>query len=247
MFIQMKKTLLFLILLTASSLFAQEKKYYGIKELTELLNIEVQNEINYVRQNPHKYHIIIEKSGRLDPLRYEVTPNGTWFIRERSEYFVARVTTHEGISAYQEASNFLLKQKEMKPYKYDKGLKLEAKKQCEYIQEIGILTHARPHGNGLDYVQNLKGNGLKMVGEVLAKLENKITPGRYSENEIKDSIQDIAQEIVLGWIVDDGILDRGHRKGLFHELHNYFGAYCLITVKGTVICAVEFSTLPMEH
>ena len=94
-------------------------------------------------------------------------------------------------------------------------------------------------------MMKLKGNGLKLVGEVLAKLENKITPGEYSDAGLKKEIQDIAQEIVLGWIVDDGIKDRGHRKGLFHELHNYFGAYCLIDMYGTVICAVELSTLPM--
>ena len=237
--------LIFIFIVLNSLVNAQHKKYYSNKELVDLLNKEVQEEINLVRQYPIRYHKLIEKDGRLDPLRYEITTNGTWFIRDKSEYFVAKVSTHEGISAYQEASKFLLDQEEMKPYKFNEGLKQEAKKQCEYIQKVDILTHARPDGEGLSYVMKLKGNGLKLVGEVLAKLENKITPGKYSDAELKKEIQDIAQEIVLGWIVDDGIKDRGHRKGLFHELHNYFGAYCLIDMHGTVICAVELSTLPM--
>jgi hypothetical protein len=133
----------------------------------------------------------------------------------------------------------------MKSYKFNEGLRIEAKKQCEYIQKIGILTHARPNGEGLDYVKELKGEGLKLVGEVLAQLENRISSGVHIETELKNEIRDIAQEIVLGWIVDDGIRNRGHRKGLFHEMHHYFGAYCLIDAEGTVICAVEFSTLPL--
>jgi len=242
----MKKIILVLLsLFFGFSLFSQDEKFYSNGELVELLNEEVQKEINLVRKNPKRYQDIMESAGRLDPKRYETSADGEWFIQEKSEYFISRATTHEGISAYREANRFLSKQEKLKPYKFNYGLSLEAKKQCIYISKIGILTHARPNGEGLDYVKKLKGDGLKLVGEVLAQLNNRITPGDYEKVELQRKISDIAQEIVLGWIVDDGIKDRGHRKGLFHEMHNYFGAYCLIDESGTVICAVEFSTLPL--
>ena len=185
MFYELKSSMrqIYLVMLSvffSYSLDAQNEKFYSNEELVELLNEEVQKEINIVRQNPGRYRDIMELAGRLDPKRYETGVEGSWFGKEKSEYFVSRITTHEGISAYKEADSFLKKQQAMKAYKFSEGLKLEAKKQCEYIQRIGILTHARPNGQGLDYVKKLKGNGIRLVGEVLAQLDNRITPGEFA-------------------------------------------------------------------
>jgi len=225
---------------------AQSSVFYSREELTKLLNEEVQKEINWVRQDPERYRNMIKVEGRLDLKRYQSEGNRKWFIMEKSKYYESKETTHEGVSAYREMDKFLKHQKTLLVYTYEKSLRAEAKKQCEYIFRSGNFSHDRPDGKGLSYVKKLKGEGLMLVGEVLAKLDNKITSGEYNKTELNTQIRAIAQEIVIGWIVDDGIPKRGHRSAIFHEQHKYFGAYCLIDEKGTVICAVEFSTLPME-
>lgn len=226
--------------------FSQESKFYSTKMLTELLNEEVQKEINWVRQDPERYRTIIKDLGRLDSKRYEKNGNRQYFILEKTEYFESRSTTHEGISAYKEMDRFLKKQNSLPVYSYNSGLQNEAKKQCEYILSSGKFSHDRPDGKGLSYVENLKGEGLMLVGEVLAKLDERLPPKEYEKHELKANLRAISQEIVVGWIVDDGIPNRGHRTAIFHEQHKFFGAYCLIEENGTVICAVEFATLPIE-
>lgn len=234
------------LLLVSHMGIAQNRDFYSREELTKLLNEEIQKEINWVRQDPERYRNIVKEEGRLDPKKYQSEGNRKWFIVEKSEYYESKETTHEGISAYREMDRFLKKQESLVVYTYEKGLRAEAKKQCEYIFRSGNFSHDRPDGKGLSYVKKLKGDGLMLVGEVLAKLDNKIAPGQYNNTELNAKISAIAQEIVTGWIVDDGIPNRGHRSAVFHKEHKYFGAYCLIDENGTVICAVEFSTLPLE-
>lgn len=56
----------------------------------------------------------------------------------------------------------------------------------------------------------------------------------YSSGSIGENVaqefsyegRDHALEAVVSLIIDDGVSDRGHRKSIFDEKFNYFGAAC---------------------
>ena len=220
---------------------AQEKITVSAEDLIKLLNEKVQSEINLVRQNTESYRKMIFESCRLDSSRYEVQSGKIWFIEEQGKNFSSKVSTHEGIAAYQVADSFLANQQELKPYMYNKRLRFEARKHCEYLSRTGRFTHDRAGGKDMDYLDDLEDAVSRRIAEILALRRFRIFPGEYSKQNLDKEINEVAQEIVLGWIVDDGIWNRGHRDAIFDSGLNRFGAYCLVDEKGNVICAVEFS------
>lgn len=244
----MPKLIIYILtILCVFKIQAQEKFKVSAEDLISLLNEEVQKEINLVRQNPERYQKILFELGRLDSSRYFVQSEKIWFIDEQGKNFSSHTSTHEGIVAYQEADSFLANQKKLEPYMFNKRLRIEAKKHCEYLNRTGKFTHDRAGGKDASYIKDLIDSSAKITGEVLALRHIGIFPGEFEKKYLTKRIKVLAQEILLGWIVDDGIWNRGHRDAIFDTIYNRFGAYCHINEKdGGIICAVEFSNSPFK-
>jgi uncharacterized protein YkwD len=130
---------------------------------------------------------------------------------------------------------------------FNKRLRLEAKKHCEYLNKIGKITHDRAGGKDADYIMDLIDSSSKYTGEILASIRLGTFPGEHEKKYLAKRINKHAQEIVLGWIIDDGIWNRGHRDAIFDIVYNRFGAYCHVDEKDCgIICAVEFSNKPFK-
>ena len=174
--------------------------------------IEVVHEINVARKHPQKY---------------------ATYINQLKAYYVGKlikrpgkpiIKTKEGISAAEEAVRFLRFVKSQPSLKPSKGMSLGARDHVEEQGPTGSTGHESRDGNLVWDRVNKYGKWKKTIGE-------NISYGR-----------DNARDIVLGLIIDDGILNRGHRKNIFNPryavvgvaygYHAVYGNMCVITFAG---------------
>ena len=133
----------------------------------------------------------------------------------------ARITTHEGTTAVDEAIAFLAKAKPLKPLSACKGLAHAARDHVKDIGPKGILAHEGSDGSTPSQRMNRYGQWLDTSGE-------NISFGRLD-----------ARDIVLLLIIDDGVPDRGHRVNLFNPDFKTAGVAIGIHAKYGTMCVID--------
>ncbi len=132
--------------------------------------------------------------------------------------------TNEGVGAVDEAIAFLRTAKPLPPYSLSKGMTLAAKDHVKDLGKTGNSGHKGTDGSSTEARVNRYGSFSNGIGE----------------NIVYQS--DTAREIVLGWLVDDGVATRGHRRNLLSSNYRYigvstgerssYGSMCVLTFAG---------------
>lgn len=117
------------------------------------------------------------------------------------------VITNDGVDAVQEAMNYLDMIQPQKPLKQFEGLNRAAREIGEYLGQTGKVTHTSQ--NNQTFLQRVQ-----KYGSWAVSISENIT---FSESNPK--------EIILNYIIDDGNLNREHRKNLLNPVYNCVGVY----------------------
>jgi len=170
-------------------------------------------EINLVRADPLKYAANLEQMKKYYKGKDYKAPGQTVWL-----------TTNEGTSAVDEAIIFLRAAKPLPPYTLSKGMTLAAKDHVKDLGKTGNTGHRGTDGSTTESRVNRYGNFSNGIGE----------------NIVYQS--DTAREIVLGWLVDDGVSTRGHRRNLLSTNYRHigvaigertgYGSMCVLTFAG---------------
>ncbi len=175
------------------------------------LEQDVFDEINEARTAPGSYLSYLKDLRRLYAGRQ---------IRLAGNYVI---NTKEGVRAVDEAYQYLWGTNSMPSLKWSNGMSLSAMDHVAEQGPTGLTGH--PSGDGRrpwDRI-NQYGAGQGMIAENIAY-------GRLT-----------ARMMVLGFIVDDGIPDRGHRINIFNPELRYAGLACGDHKQFGIMCVIDFA------
>lgn len=187
----------------------------GVENLYFLSDLEkeVIIELNRARSNPAGYAKKLED--------YKIHYVGKYI------YFAGRtpMVTQEGISAVNEAIEFLKSAAPAPLLRVSRGLSAAAKAHAEDQGPKGLVSHKGSDKSTPDERMNRFGKWGKAYGE-------NIEYGNFN-----------AEEIVMQLIIDDGVPERSHRENVFNPLyravgvsfgpHHSYGQMCVVDFAGT--------------
>lgn len=191
---------------------AQTKAPAKSDELSPLEQ-EVINEMNLARTRPVEYAAYLEQSKQ-----YYQGKNLKWPGQK------VAMQTVEGVAGVDEAIKFLRSTLPLPPLGLSKGMCQGAKDQVADQSVSGAIGH-----EGSD--KSFSWDRVKRYGEWKTPISENISyePGT-------------ARQIVIGFIIDDGVPSRGHRKNIFNAKyfvagisagkHPVYGSVCVITFAG---------------
>ena len=172
-------------------------------------------EMNQVRTEPLTYIPLLEDyRSRFEGNRVFISEN-TYLL------------TQEGVSAVDEAIDFLNTNSSVSALTLSNGMSLGAK---DHVQDIGTLNAIGHYGSD----GSSPCDRISRYGEPHEACAENISFGA-----------DNAQSVIMDLIIDDGVSSRGHRKNLFNPRykvtgiacgnHGYYGVMC------TINYAVEYT------
>ncbi|HBB87609.1 MAG TPA: CAP domain-containing protein [Blastocatellia bacterium] len=201
--------------LTARSTSQLPKASTPIAAKVELLGSsqerEILAEINLARTNPTLY------------LRYLEDFKASYRGKEIKYSDGSTLVTNEGVSALEEAINFVRLLKPLPPLELRKGLVLGAKDHVNDLVKTGQSGHRGSDGSILEDRLNRYGSWSVAVGEDIVYRSRK------------------AREDVIALIIDDGVKSRGHRKNIFKSDFHVIGLALSPTSKTPPMCVITFA------
>ena len=171
----------------------------------------VLDEVNTARREPQKYIEYLEIYKKSLHKNLLILPDGN------------RIVMTEGLTAINDALSDLKKMSPINLLTASNGLTAVASDQLKDLQENVTLGHKGKDGSLLD-VRMLK------FGTVGVNYAENISYGA-----------DKARDIVLAFIIDDGVKSRAHRKNIFSSDFNIFGVACGKEKRGEFLCVTEFA------
>lgn len=132
------------------------------------------------------------------------------------------VETNEGVTAVDEAINFLVSQKPLPPLDWSQGLAAAAADLVEEQGKSGATGH----------------NGLKSGG-ILARVKRHQIEGRMIGENIAYGPSS-ARGMVMQLLIDDGVPNRGHRKNQFNPNFERAGVFCGTHPRYETMCVIDF-------
>jgi uncharacterized protein YkwD len=175
------------------------------------LEQDVFDEINQARTNPGSYLSYLKDLRRLYAGK-QIRLSGNYVIN-----------TREGIPAVDEAVQYLQDTSSMPSLEWSNGMSLGAMDHVAEQGPAGETGHRSGDGRHPLDRMNHYGEGQGMIAENIAY-------GRLP-----------ARMMVLAFIIDDGIPDRGHRKNLFNPELRYAGVACGDHKQFGIMCVIDFA------
>jgi len=172
---------------------------------------ELIDEMNLARTNPGAYVEFLEE------WKERYTDRGVWL----SDSLFLR--THEDVRSVDEAIEYMKKRSPMEPLTRSEGLDMAAKEMVGSQGPSGQTGHRSPDGLRPADRTSHYGNWRKVVGENIV----------YGLSEPRN--------IVIMWIVDDGVPGREHRDNIFNKDFKVAGAALGPHKAWRVMCVVDFS------
>lgn len=170
------------------------------------------DETNFLRTKPKEYAELLKQRRAFYFDKIYREPNRT------------PITVEEGISALEEAIQFLEKANPVGDLTPSEELTLSAKDHVVDTGPKGITGHyGSDNSSPSTRIQKRKKN-FKLVGENIY----------YGTVDPRD--------VVISLLVDDGISNRGHRTNLFHKDFKYIGVSCGFHRDYPLICVQNFGT-----
>ena len=180
--------------------------------LDQNLAVQVLAEMNLARTKPDTYAGFIRELRGRFKGKTYSLPGST-----------NRVQTSEGISAVDEAIKFLSRQPPLTPLRWSNGLASAAAELAEEQGRSGTTGHGE-QSQGMQERIERYGKWRGQIGENIG----------YGPQKPRD--------MVMQLIIDDGVINRGHRKNIFSTafktagvawgLHPRFGYMCVINFAG---------------
>lgn len=175
------------------------------------LEIEVVKELNLARTNPKQYAEFLKEYRKYYQGNYIALPGKNLRI------------SNEGVKVVDEAIEQLLSYKPIQPLKISLGMSLAAKDHVNDQGQSGAMGHI---GNDLS--------------SPFARM-NRYGTWNLTAGENIDYGNDSARLIVINLIVDDGVIDRGHRKSIFNKDFNVVGVACGPHIYMGYMCVMTFA------
>jgi uncharacterized protein YkwD len=185
----------------------------ALGEVTYLSPLEkaVVNEMNLARTSPKEYLSLLEQFKKYYDGKLLKLPGET------------PILTKEGTSAVAEAIRSLRSQKPVFPLSPSKGMTLGAKDHIRDLRTSGASQHKGSDGSQTWDRVNRYGTWEKIIGENISFGHNK------------------ARNIVMTFIVDDGVSNRGHRKNIFNPDFRLVGVACGDHPAYRTLCVITFA------
>lgn len=175
------------------------------------LEKEVVAELNFARTRPKEYAELLEAQRKYYSNKIYTAP-GT----DPKEMV-------EGIAALNEAIEFLKNVTPLPQLKVSQGMCFAARDQAADLGLSGGTGHKGSDGSTPEDRLNRYGRWLTPVAE------NIVYTGES------------ARSIVIGWIIDDGVKSRGHRKNIFSESHTIAGISIHSRTDPGKLCVITFA------
>lgn len=172
---------------------------------------EILVEINLARTNPTQY------------LRYLEEFKSSYHGKEIKYADGSTLVTNEGVSALEEAINFVRSLKPLPPLELRKGLILGARDHLNDLTNTGQSGHRGSDGSRTEDRLNRYGSWSDSVGEDIVYKSRK------------------AREDVIALIIDDGVKSRGHRKNIFKSDFHVIGLALSPAAKAPSMCVITFA------
>jgi uncharacterized protein YkwD len=190
----------------------------GVHDLFFLSDLEkeVIIELNLARTNPANY------AKKIEDLKGHYV--GLYI------YFAGRtpVVTQEGVSAVNEAIEFLTSTAPMPLLRVSRGLSNAAKVHVQDQGPLGLVSHEGTDKSTPDERMNRFGTWGKAYGE-------NIEYGNFN-----------ADEIIMQLIIDDGTQNRSHRRNIFNPLYRVVGVSFGPHQRFGQMCVVDFAGIYKE-
>ena len=172
---------------------------------------EIFAEINLARKDPRAY------AGFL--VEYKKQYNGKNLLLPNRKPLI----TFEGTRAADEALEFLQKATPLPQFDLSQGISLAARERLVDMSKTGTQGHRGSDGSLPNDRLDKYGSWSKSIGEAIS----------YNVGT--------AREVVLGFIVDDGTSNRGHRKNIFSPDYTVVGIASGDSLKPSSNCVVDFA------
>jgi uncharacterized protein YkwD len=179
----------------------------------ENLARQVLAEINLARTEPGKYaEFLREFRSHYDGKIYRLPGADT------------NIKTHEGIAALDQAIEFLSRQRPLRKLDWSRGLAAAAAELVREQSKSGATGH---------------------IGEQAGKMQERIERhGTVLQGVIGENITygpSDPRRLVMQFIIDDGVTDRGHRKNLYISQFKSAGIACGPHPEFGTMCVVDFA------
>ena len=171
----------------------------------------VVDEINQARNDPQKFITYLMAVKKSIRDKMMIKPDGT------------RVVMFEGEPAIDDAISDLTARVQINPLAVSDGLTAAAGEQLADLKDDIKLGHRGKDGSLLDA-------RLIKFGSVGAEFAENISYGSKT-----------ARDVVLAFIIDDGVKSRAHRKNIFSPQFSQFGIRCGNVQTGEMVCVTEFA------
>ena len=168
-------------------------------------------EINLARTNPKGYASFLEEWKRYYDRKLLKIPG------ERI------IMTEEGVTAVNEAINFIRSLSRVPRLSPSKGMSLATKDHVKDQESSGSTGHRGSDGSQPWDRVNRYGTWEKSIAENIS----------YGSDK--------ARNMVIGLIVDDGVPSRGHRKNIFNPDFRVIGVACSPHPTYRTVCVITFA------
>lgn len=171
--------------------------------------------MNQVRTNPSLF-----KTQFIEPMlnRYE----GNVYVALNGD----RYQTNEGPSAVRECINYLQTARAVDPLNPSQVLHQSAQAHARDSSMTGIIGH--DSSNGTSFVDRLR-----------SYLSANASFGENISYGLTDPL-----EIVMGFMVDDGVANRGHRDNIMRDVFKYAGSACDTHPTYRSLCVIDYANVP---
>lgn len=178
---------------------------------TSVLETALLEELNTVRLNPREYIAHLEEWQKRFTGQDYLSPEGNL------------INTIEGSAAVKEAMRVLKNMRPLRSLSSSNGIALAAKDHAIDIGSKGMKGHIGSDGSNPFDRLGKRGKWFGSAGEVIS----------YGSRD--------ARTIVMAWLVDDGILERGHRKNILSPEFKFAGVYCSFHSTQDTVCVVDLA------
>jgi uncharacterized protein YkwD len=175
------------------------------------LEKKIVQEMNFARSNPAEY------ASFLNALKQHYDGK---LLKKPGKI---PLVTQEGVGAVDEALDFLRSADQLPPLSPSRGMSMGARDHVEDQGPKGLIGHQGSDGSDAGDRVNRYGAWEKQVGENIS----------YGGDD--------AREIVMGFIIDDGVPERGHRKNLFNPNYHVVGVACGPHAVYHTMCVITFA------
>jgi uncharacterized protein YkwD len=180
---------------------------------------QVWKALNELRQDPPSFVADLQAlRSRFDDKKLRTPPD-------------SYLETSEGVAVVEEALAFLKKAKRQEPLQWSPLLARSAQALVDDQGKTGDTGHIASDGSTPE-------DRINRLAQAQASWGENISYGDYGG--------DTGRDVIISWLVDDGVKNRGHRKNLLRDDYGVAGVACGPHPKYDSMCVIDFADAVAE-